>query len=179
MKNKKIFIRIYVLLLLICIIFVITASLLGSKTRIGYLSEFKINIEKTIELNDYIDIEEFTIDNKLNYDAITNYILTNESISIYSYDFRIKYYDKVFRNSDIYDVYPILNDLPDYVQSAKMGNNQGTPFGNLISTKIIDIEKIDNIKYILKIKNKLIFYIINITLGIILFRSHRYCTFFS
>ena len=168
MKNKNLFFKIYIVFIVILGVSIIVLSFLGKKERIGYLSEFKINIEKTIELNDYIDIEEFTIDNKLNYDAITNYILTNESISIYSYDFRIKYYDKVFRNSDIYDVYPILNNLPDYVQSAKMGNNQGTPFGNLISTKVIDIEKIDNIKYILKIKNKLIFYIINITLGIIL-----------
>lgn len=168
MKNKKILLKIYIIFASVIMASIIILALLGKKERIGYLSEFKINIEKTIELNDYIDIEEFTIDNKLNYDAITNYILTNESISIYSYDFRIKYYDKVFRNSDIYDVYPILNNLPDYVQSAKMGNNQGTPFGNLISTKIIDIEKIDNIKYVLKIKNKLIFYIINITLGIIL-----------
>ena len=33
----------------------------------------------------------------------------------------------------------------------------GSPFGNLVSTKIIDFEKIDNVNYVLKVKN--IFYI--------------------
>ena len=171
MKNKSIFLKTYIVFVIILAISIIVLYVLGKKERIGYLSDFEINVDKTLEIN-RLDSEKtkklFIIEDKLDETSINNFLFTNISITNYSYDFRIKYYDKVFRNSDIYDVYPILNNLPDYVQSAKMGNNQGTPFGNLISTKIIDIEKIDNIKYVLKIKNKLIFYIINITLGIIL-----------
>ena len=62
-----------------------------------------LNIENTKQL--------FTIDNKLDEISITNYIFTNTSIINYSYDFKIKYYSKVFRDSFIYDVYPDLNNL--------------------------------------------------------------------
>lgn len=161
MKNKKFFLRIYIPFFIIIFISMTVLSILGKKERIGYLSEFKINTDKTLELNNFTNINETSelFDNELDYDAITNYILTNEYITNYAYDFRIKYYDKVFRNSDIYGVYLNLNKLPEYMQSAKMNDNTGTPFGNLISTKIIDIEKIDNIKYILKLKYNISFII--------------------
>ena len=113
----------------------ITLHILGSKERVGYLSEFEI-----IEGNK------------------SNYI----------YNFRIRYYDKVFRNSDIYGVYLITNSLPEYIKEIKM-NELGSPFGIIISDKIIKEEKIDNIKYILRLKNSLIIFVVIIVDFIILF----------
>lgn len=101
----------------------ITLHILGSKERVGYLSDFEI-------------IEG----------GKSNYI----------YNFRIRYYDKVFRNSDIYGVYLITNSLPEYIKEIKM-NELGSPFGSLISTKIIKGEKID-INYILRLKINFILY---------------------
>ncbi|TXJ60752.1 hypothetical protein EPJ74_06015 [Brachyspira aalborgi] len=108
----------------------ITFHILGSKERVGYLSDFEI-----IEGNK------------------SNYI----------YNFRIRYYDKVFRNSDIYGVYLITNSLPEYIKEIKM-NELGSPFGIIISDKIIEEEKIDNIKYILRLKNRFILFSITIIL---------------
>ncbi|WP_157151898.1 hypothetical protein [Brachyspira sp. SAP_772] len=160
MKNKNIFLKIYIVFVVILTISVIVLYILGKKERVGYLSEFNINLNKTLEING-LDVEEtkelFTVDNELDDTAITNYIFTNTSITNYSYDFRIKYYSKVFRHGDLYGVYPNLNNLPKYIQSAKMGDRFGTPFGNLASTKILDIDKIDNIKYVLKLKYNIIF----------------------
>ena len=108
----------------------ITFHILGSKERVGYLSDFEI-----IEGNK------------------SNYI----------YNFRIRYYDKVFRNSDIYGVYLITNSLPEYIKEIKM-KELGSPFGIIISDKIIKEEKIDNIKYILRLKNRFILFSIIIIL---------------
>ncbi|MEI0794678.1 hypothetical protein R4L75_01940 [Brachyspira pilosicoli] len=160
MKNKNIFLKIYIVFVIILAISIIVLYVLGKKERIGYLSDFEINVDKTLEING-LDLEEtkklFTIDNKLDNTAITNYIFTNTSITNYNYDFRMKYYSKIFTHSDIYGVYPNLNNLPKYIQSAKMWDNNGTPFGNFVSTKMLNFEKIDNINYVLKVKN--IFYI--------------------
>ncbi|WP_157159303.1 hypothetical protein [Brachyspira pilosicoli] len=160
MKNKNIFLKIYIVFVIILAISIIVLYVLGKKERIGYLSDFDINVDKTLEING-LDLEEtkklFTIDNKLDNTAITNYIFTNTSITNYNYDFRMKYYSKIFTHSDIYGVYPNLNNLPKYIQSAKMWDNNGTPFGNFVSTKMLNFEKIDNINYVLKVKN--IFYI--------------------
>lgn len=171
MKNKNLFFKIYIPFVVIFAVSIIVLSFLGNKERIGYLSEFKINITETLELNN-LNIEEinqlFTVNNNLDEAAITNYVLTNNSIMNYSYNFRIKYYDKVFRNSDIYDVYPDINKISEnnnYIKKIGMIRN-GSPFGNLTSTKVINIEKIDNINYILKIK--FIYYIIIILLILII-----------
>ena len=78
-----------------------------------------------------------------------------------TYSFRISYYDKVFRNSDIYDVYlDIEKTIKDnnFIKEIKM-NGKGSPFGTLIATKEIDInKKIDNIQYNLKIKEIIYLY---------------------
>ena len=113
----------------------ITFYILGSKERVGYLSDFEI-IEKS--KNNYI------------------------------YDFRIRYYDKVFRNSDIYGVYLITNSLPEYIKEIKM-KELGSPFGIIISDKIIEEEKIDNIKYILRLKIILVFILLAIVLYSLVF----------
>ncbi|WIH84843.1 hypothetical protein NEI03_06470 [Brachyspira pilosicoli] len=171
MKNKKLFLIIYVLFVVVLVVSIIVLSFLGKKERVGYLSDFKLNIDKTLEING-LDINEikqlFTIDEKLDEVSITNYIITNTTITNYNYDFRIKYYDKVFRNSDIYGVYPNVEKIAetnDYIKKIEIGKN-GSPFGNLTSTKVINIEKIDNINYILKIK--FIYYIIIILLILII-----------
>ena len=139
---KKILIRVYLVLLSLCIISLIVLSVLGAKSRVGYLDK--------LSFNDNISYHN-------------NYV----------YGFRISYYDKVFRNSDIYGVYLVTNSLPKYVKEVKMKDESGTPFGTLISfQKISEDEKIDNVKYILKIKFKFFkyFIILNIII-LILFLS--------
>ena len=124
---KKILVRVYFVLLFLCFISLIVLSILGSKSRVGYLEILSLN-ENDSYSNNYI------------------------------YNFQIKYYDKVFRNSDIYGVYLNTNSLPDYVKEIKMNDNLGTPFGTLISSKEITENNIDNIKYTLKIKPKIFNY---------------------
>ena len=155
--NKNLFLKIYIPFVIIISVALIILQILGSKNRIGYLTDFKLNVYKTLELNNLNDIrEEFTIDGKLDEENIKNYLLTNENITNYIYQFRIRYYDKVFRNSDIYGVYPDLSNLPDYMKNAEMEKG-GSPFGYLTSDKIIDNEeKIDNINYKLRVKPEII-----------------------
>ena len=158
MKKDKLFFIIYTSFLMLCIFTLITLSILGSKSRTGYLGDFKFdesNIIRTLELNGLNHVKEnYIIDGKLDEESIKNFIFTNESITQYSYGFRVKYYDKVFRNSDIYGVYvntdQILKDN-NFINTIIMNGN-GSPFGNVVSTKIIDFDKIDNINYILKVK---------------------------
>ncbi|TXJ52769.1 alginate O-acetyltransferase AlgX-related protein [Brachyspira aalborgi] len=127
---------IYLGLSILLLATLITLHILGSKERVGYLSDFEI---------------------------------IEGSKSNYIYNFKIRYYDKVFRNSDIYGVYLITNSLPEYIKEIKM-NELGSPFGIIISDKIIEEEeKIDNIKYILRLKNSLIIFVVIIVDFIILF----------
>ena len=163
-KNKNLFIKIYIPFVIITIIALIVLQILGSKKRIGYLTEFNLNIEKTLELNNSTN---FAIDGGLE-ESIKNYIFTNENITNYVYHFRIRYYDKVFRNSDIYGVYPDLSNLPDYMKNAEMEEG-GSPYGNFVSDRKIIEEKIDNINYTLRIKIELILKLYLIPIGIYLF----------
>ena len=104
----------------------------------------------------------------------------------YSYGFRIKYYSKIFRSSNIYNVYPYL-DLPDYLNnlpshikmgSDKMNDKFGTHFGSLISTEELQYnDKIDNIKYYLTIKPEILNYLY--TLILILFSIFIYLEYSS
>ncbi|MEI0539276.1 glycosyltransferase family 87 protein [Brachyspira pulli] len=161
MKNNKLFFTIYFSLLIICIITFIILYMLAGKERVGYLSQFifdDYHINRTLESNG-LNIDEvkktFTIDNTLNNEALINYIFTNESITNYSYGFKVGYYSKVFKNSDLYGVYPntdkILTDN-NFIKEIKMDVG-GSPFGNLISEKKLGYnEKIDNIIYILVFK---------------------------
>ena len=143
-KNKKLFLKIYILFLIITIITLIVLQILGSKNRIGYLTDFSLVVDKTMKLN--------------NSENITNYV----------YHFRIRYYDKVFRHNDIYGVYPDLSNLPDFVKEIKM-DYVGSPFGIFISDKkIIEEDKVDNINYTLKIKKNIIDIIILLHLSILI-----------
>ncbi|WP_028330348.1 hypothetical protein [Brachyspira alvinipulli] len=146
------------------------------KTRVGYLGEFKFDeyhINRTLELNGLIDVKEnYKVDGKLDKEALINFIFTNEYITNYSYGFRLQYYNKVFRNSDIYGVYvdtnKVLKDNP-FIKEIIMNEN-GSPFGDLVSIEKIDFEKIDNIDYILKLKQRIINILIVLFLFIIFIR---------
>lgn len=101
---------------------------------------------------------------------LTNFaFIEKNDANEYSYSFRISYYSKVFRNSDIYEVYPDLNNLPDYIKTIKL-DKKGSPFGTLTSTKELKYDdKIDNIKYTLKIKYHSIMEVLFISLFILIF----------
>ena len=148
-KNKNLFLKIYILFLIITIITLIVLQILGSKNRIGYLTDFSLVVDKTMKLN--------------NSENITNYV----------YHFRIRYYDKVFRNSDIYGVYPDLSNLPYYMENAEM-EEDGSPYGNFISDKKEIEEKIDNINYTLKIKKSIINIVIFLYLSILILYLTNY-----
>ncbi len=169
MEDKKKFLKICIYISSILVLFLMIFSFLGIIKRVGYLSEFKFdleNINNTLELNG-INIEEtkniFTIDNVLDNDALANYIFTNESITNYNYGFRLKYYNKFFRNSDLYNVYIDVNEIindNDFIKEIKI-SEKGSPFGILVSDKKLDYnEKIDNINYSLLLKSRLIKYVI-------------------
>ena len=143
-KNKNLFLKIYIPFVIITIITLIVLQILGSKNRVGYLTDFSLVVDKTMKLK--------------NSENITNYV----------YHFRIRYYDKVFRHNDIYGVYPDLSNLPDFVKEIKM-DYVGSPFGIFISDKkIIEEDKIDNINYTLKIKKNAIDIIILLHLSILI-----------
>ena len=163
-KNKNLFLKIYILFVIIISIALIILQILGSKNRIGYLTDFKLNVYKTVELN---NLENFIIGDKSDEEKLSNYLLTNENITNYIYHFRIRYYDKVFRNSDIYGVYPDLSNLPDYMENAEMEENV-SPYGNFISgRKTIEEDKIDNVNYKLSIKPNFIIILVSIMLAIL------------
>ena len=148
-KNKNLFLKIYILFVIIISVALIVLQILGSKNRIGYLTDFNLNIERTLKTNE----------NKfIKYIELNGYNFTNENIINYKYvyQFKIRYYDKTFRNSDIYGVYPDLSNLPNYIKNVEM-QELGSPFGYLTSDKIIDNEeKIDNINYKLRVKPEII-----------------------
>ena len=174
-KNKNLFLKIYILFVIIISVALIILQILGAKNRVGYLTDFNLEIDRTLELNNLNDIrKDFTVDGKLDEEGIKNYLLTNENITNYIYHFRIRYYDKNFRNNDIYGVYPDLSNLPDYMENAEM-DGDGSPYGNFISDKkTIEEDKIDNINYILKIKINIIRYVIYLILILLIIYTKIY-----
>ena len=151
MKIKNLFLKIYIPFVILTITALIVLQNLGSKNRVGYLTDFSLVVDKTMKLK--------------NSENITNYI----------YHFRIRYYDKTFRNNDIYSVYPDLSNLPDYMKNAEMDEG-GSPYGNFISDKKEIEDKIDNINYTLRIKSKipiLLYFILSLIL-IIYFDNEIY-----
>ena len=171
-KNKNLFLKIYIPFVIIISIALIILQILGSKNRVGYLTDFNLNIERMLNLYDLKNIN-----NDLDEEGIKNYLLTNENITNYVHHFRIRYYDKTFRNSDIYGVYVDLSNLPEYMKNAEMEEG-GSPYGNFISDKKeINEEKIDNINYILKLKNNLISIICIILIFILVIKFFIYYAF--
>ena len=176
-KNKNLFLKIYIPFVIIISVALIVLQILGSKKRVGYLTDFNLNIERMLNLYDLENIiEDFTVDGELDEESIKNYLLTNENITNYVHHFRIRYYDKTFRNNDIYGVYPDLSNLPDYMENAVMEDG-GSPYGNFISDKKEIEKKIDNINYILKVKNNLISIICIILIFILAIKFFIYYAF--
>lgn len=139
-QYKKVFPLIY--LYVLCLISVIFVYLLiaGSINREGYLSEF------ILENSSDIIIEQKAMS-------------ANEKV--YIYHFKLKYHSKIFKNSDIFGVYPHTNNLegyPKYIESIKWDGG-GSPFGTIRSMKKIEYyERIDNIKYNLQLKRHIFLY---------------------
>ncbi|MEI0581567.1 hypothetical protein [Brachyspira pilosicoli] len=172
------FLKIYAVIAATLVFIIFILFIAGNFNRKAYLSEFKFDdthITKTLKLNN-LNADEIkkifinTNDNIIDNNALTNYIFTNEAITNYSYGFRVKYYSKIFRNSDIYGVYPNIAKIIEdnsYIREIKM-DDDGSPFGNLISEKKIDDEKIDNIYYKVKLKFKFIITIFAVLLAVLL-----------
>ncbi|MEI0550836.1 hypothetical protein R4K89_11070 [Brachyspira intermedia] len=137
MKNRNIFYIVYIILIVISAITILILSILGNKTRIGYI------------------------------EILDSYVI--EDINLFMYNIRIKYYDNVFRNSDIYGVYIDADETinsHDFIKKIDIGKN-GSPFGSIVTDRIIN-DKIDNIEYTLKVRKEFILLLINIY-SIILF----------
>ncbi|WP_297275970.1 hypothetical protein [uncultured Brachyspira sp.] len=178
MKNNKLFLKIYASLIIIIFTAIIVLHILGSRTRVGYLGDFKFDnfhINRTLELNNlsYIKYQFINTEGKLDEEGIKNYIFTNENITNYSYGFKVQYYNKVFRHSDIYGVYIDTNKVlqdNNFINEINVNEN-GSPFGNLISSKKIDFDKIDNVNYILKLK--IIKYCISFLIVLLVFICYK------
>ena len=66
MKGQRLFLKIYIPFVIVIIFALIVLQILGSKTRVGYLTDFELNIDKILELYYLTDIkEDFIIDVKL------------------------------------------------------------------------------------------------------------------
>ena len=164
MKTKSLFFKIYIPFVIILTIAIIILSKLGGKIRVGYLDEIKLNINETLQLNNL----ESIVENFNNEDELKNYLLNNENITNYSYAFKMGYYEKVFRHSDIYEVHPDFNNLPEFIKTIKMWEI-GSPFGNFISGKIIDNEEKININYSLKIKTTFTVYFLSLLPSLLIY----------
>ena len=114
--------------------------------------------------------------NRVGY--LSDFKLISSKNNIYTYDFRIKYHSKVFRNSDIYGVYINSKNIINanrYIRKITI-NEAGSPFGKLESNKKIN-GNIDNIVYTLKLKKSII--ILSLVLVMILLLHSLILDFFK
>ncbi|WP_300370088.1 hypothetical protein [Brachyspira sp.] len=89
----------------------------------------------------------------------TGYLSNFSKILDNYYSCRINYYgNKVFRNSDIYGVYPYFKYDNNYL--FKQGDDKGTPLGSLVSTKELKEDDKVDVQYKLKLKLPFIMYIL-------------------
>lgn len=115
-----------------------------------------------IERNGYIS--DFTLDQKPYDDK-------------YIYHFKLRYYDKIFRSSDLFGVYIVRTDFPHYIEKINL-DGKGSPFGRLISIRKLSKEgKINDVKYVLKIRPRIYFYFLLIILTYPLYAFFRECIF--
>ncbi|WP_157151265.1 hypothetical protein [Brachyspira sp. SAP_772] len=164
MFNRKLF-------LVIITLIVIIIYILGIKPREASLYEFILDDYITLQLNN-INIEEvkklFTTDNRLNNEDLANYIFTNENITNYYYSFRVRCNDKVFKNNHIYKLNIETNKILEnnnFIKEINFDKKENL-YGNLISDKKIEENKIDNINYTLKLR---LYFFIGIILLITIF----------
>ena len=93
--------------------------------------------------------------NRVGY--LSDFKLISSKNNIYTYQFRIKYHSKIFRNSDIYGVYINSKNIINankYIRKITM-NEVGSPFGILESNNKINGD-INNIVYTLKLKKPIL-----------------------
>ena len=90
---------------------------------------------------------------RIGYLSDFDHILENK------YYFKLKFDSKIFKNNKIYTVCPNTNEMPENVTNIRWS---GTYYGNLVigdsSIQLNKNDKIDNIKYKLKINNNVIFF---------------------
>lgn len=53
---KNLFNKILIIITIAYIIFLVIFTILGNKNRLGYLTDFKLNIDRTLELNNLMNI---------------------------------------------------------------------------------------------------------------------------
>ena len=175
---KKIFFKLYVLLVIIYTITFFSLYYFGGKIRRGYLDlSFNENcIYQTLKLNNLESIKsQFFIGYNLDIDGISNYIINNKNITNYFYGIKLKYYSTIFKNSDIYSVYVDTNKFIEdnnFIKEITM-NEIGGPFGSLISSSILHDKKLE-FDYILKIKKIFIYVLISLYIILILFFVYHY-----
>lgn len=151
---KKLLIKIILVMLAIIMISIISLSILGRKERIGYLDNITLNTEETLKINNIIytniiytnknnnEVKSRIIINNTNefileQDVVNFIINDSKEITNHIYKFKISYYSKVFKNSDIYGVYPNTNKfLEEYedIKEIKM-DEEGSPFGKIVTIK--------------------------------------------
>ena len=85
--------------------------------------------------------------------------LTEFSYNGDTYNFKINYYDKIFKNNDIYGVHAYFYNQPEYIKKIEY-QKEGSPFGILYSEKNLSYDNKIDVYYKLIIKPKLIIYIL-------------------
>ena len=129
---------VYLAVLILGLLVLASLAVLGNSERTGYISEFAPF--NAVEINDNIIDKDLTS-------------------NTYEYRMRIKYNSKVFRNSDIFRVYPQSIELPDYIENIKW-DGKGSPFGKLTSSKELASDYVIDIGYKLKLRYGIILYFV-------------------
>ncbi|WP_038375301.1 hypothetical protein [Brachyspira alvinipulli] len=128
-NNTTLFFKIYIIIIIVCILVLSIFSILGNISRQGYISNFVIDRYNTFNINDTNDYEKLKYFTDENFQE---YLYTNEVLTNHYYNCRILYYDKIFKNNDIYDVFII----PDESMSNNLIFKNGSPFGSIITDKL-------------------------------------------
>lgn len=154
---------------------------LGLKERIGYIDNIELNLYETLNINS-INTNDITYSIYTNYNALLNYVESNKNITNYYYTFKIGYYSKLFRNSDIYNVFPknieFIRNNNFFINKISM-NKSGSPFGYFISDRIISNVSNSNIYYSLKLKfNFIIYCFVGIILVLILLKNIKFVYYY-
>ncbi|MBW5395434.1 hypothetical protein A9495_12580 [Brachyspira hampsonii] len=92
---------------------------------------------------------------RVGYLSNFNHILENK------YYFTLKFKSKIFKNNKIYRVYPNTNEIPDNVTNIRWS---GSYYGNLVlddsSIQLKENDKIENVKYKLKIQKNVFLFLL-------------------
>ena len=92
---------------------------------------------------------------RIGYLSNFNHILENK------YYFTLKFESSIFKNNKIYRVYPNTNEMPDNVTNIRWS---GSYYGNLVlgdsSIQLKENDKIENIKYTVKIQKNVFLFLL-------------------